>query len=174
MRRPLAACRSGFTVAAALVLLTACGGSGDDDTASSSTSRSSAAATSSASASPEAADPAFCASAGRLLSGLTPALTGATDPATLAPTLTQAATDARQVVPPQSIAADWTALTDGLDQFAKAAAAVNVDDTASAAQFEQVKNQLVTGLAGAAVRVQTYLSQQCGLQAPTGTAAPTS
>jgi hypothetical protein len=173
MRRPLAACRSGFTVAAALVLLTACGGSGDD-TASSSTSRSSAAATSSASASPEAADPAFCASAGRLLSGLTPALTGATDPATLAPTLTQAATDARQVVPPQSIAADWTALTDGLDQFAKAAAAVNVDDTASAAQFEQVKNQLVTGLAGAAVRVQTYLSQQCGLQAPTGTAAPTS
>ena len=173
MRRPLAACRSGFTVAAALVLLTACGGSGEDDSASSSTARS-AATTSSAPASAEAADPAFCASAGRLLAGLTPALTGATDPATLAPTLTQAATDARQAVPPQSIAADWTALTDGLDQFAKAAAAVNVDDTASAAQFEQVKNQLVTVLAGAAVRVQTYLSQQCGLQAPTGSAAPTS
>ena len=173
MRRPLAACRAGFTVAAALVLLTACGGSGEDDSASSSTARS-AATTSSAPASAEAADPAFCASAGRLLAGLTPALTGATDPATLAPTLTQAATDARQVVPPQSIAADWTALTDGLDQFAKAAAAVNVDDTASAAQFEQVKNQLVTGLAGAAVRVKTYLSQQCGLQAPTGSAAPTS
>ena len=173
MRRPLAACRAGFTVAAALVLLTACGGSGEDDSASSSTARS-AATTSSAPASAEAADPAFCASAGRLLAGLTPALTGATDPATLAPTLTQAVTDARQVVPPQSIAADWTALTDGLDQFAKAAAAVNVDDTASAAQFEQIKNQLVTGLAGAAVRVQTYLSQQCGLQAPTGTAAPSS
>ena len=173
MRRPLAACRAGFTVAAALVLLTACGGSGEDDSASSSTARS-AATTSSAPASAEAADPAFCASAGRLLAGLTPALTGATDPATLAPTLTQAATGARQVVPPQSIAADWTALTDGLDQFAKAAAAVNVDDTASAAQFEQVKNQLVTVLAGAAVRVHTYLSQQCGLQAPTGSAAPTS
>ena len=106
---------------------------------------------------------------------LIPAVTGTDDPATLAPALQQASADAQAVEPPEAIATDWAALRDGLDQFARAAAAVVPNDTASAAQFAQfaqTKTQLVARLAGSATTVQTYLGQECGLT--TGSAAPTS
>ena len=169
MHRTLAVCRNGLSVVAALALLTACGGSDGDDTAASTSSSSSSAAETSAS---ETASPEFCARAAGLLAQVTPALTGTGDPSTLAPTLTQAATDAKAVEPPASIADDWSALVDGLDQAATAAAAVDPNDPASAAQFAQLKTQLLTQLAGPAASVQTYLGQDCGLS--TGSAAPTS
>jgi hypothetical protein len=81
------------------------------------------------------------------------------------------ASDAAAVEPPASIADDWSALTDGLDRFATAAAAVNPSDPASAAEFVQLRAQLLSQLAGPAGNVQTFLGQECGLS--TG-ASPTS
>jgi hypothetical protein len=154
---------------AALALLTACGGSDGDDTAASTSSSSSSAAETSESG---AADPAFCTQAAALLAEVTPAVTGPGDPATLAPTLAQAVTDAQAIEPPPAIADDWSALSAGLEQFATAAAAVNPADTASVAQFTQLKAQLLGQLAGPAGNVQTFLGQECGLS--TGAATPTS
>jgi hypothetical protein len=169
MHRTLAACRDGLSVVAALALLTACGGSDGDDTAASTSSSSSSAAETSESG---AADPAFCTQAAALLAEVTPAVTGPGDPATLAPTLAQAVTDAQAIEPPPAIADDWSALSAGLEQFATAAAAVNPGDTASVAQFTQLKAQLLGQLAGPAGNVQTFLGQECGLS--TGSATPTS
>jgi len=168
MHRTLAVCRNGLTVVAALALLTACGGSDDDTAGSTSSSSSSAAATSESGAS----DAAFCTQAAELLAEVTPAVTGSGDPTTLAPTLAQAVTDAQAIEPPAAIADEWSALTDGLDQFATAAAAVNPSDAASVEQFTQLKAQLLGQLAGPAGSVQTFLGQKCGLS--TGSAAPTS
>ena len=167
MHRTVAVCRNGLTVVAAVALLTACGGS-DDDTAGSTSSSSSSAATSESGAS----DAAFCTQAAELLAEVTPAVTGSGDPTTLAPTLAQAVTDAQAIEPPAAIADEWSALTDGLDQFATAAAAVNPSDAASVEQFAQLKAQLLGQLAGPAGSVQTFLGQKCGLS--TGSAAPTS
>ncbi|HVD29059.1 MAG TPA: hypothetical protein VNC79_11260 [Mycobacteriales bacterium] len=167
MHRTLAVCRNGLTVVAAVALLTACGGS-DDDTAGSTSSSSSSAATSESGAS----DAAFCTQAAELLAEVTPAVTGSGDPTTLAPTLAQAVTDAQAIEPPAAIAEQWSALTDGLEQFATAAAAVNPSDAASVEQFTQLKAQLLGHLAGPAGSVQTFLGQKCGLS--TGSAAPTS
>jgi hypothetical protein len=165
MHRTLAACRDGLSVVAALALLTACGGSDGDDTAASTSSSSSSAAETSESG-------AFCTQAAALLAEVTPAVTGPGDPATLAPTLAQAVTDAQAIEPPPAIADDWSALGAGLEQFATAAAAVNPGDTASVAQFTQLKAQLLGQLAGPAGNVQTFLGQECGLS--TGAATPTS
>jgi hypothetical protein len=165
MRRTPAVLRNGLSLVATLALLTACGGS-DDDTAAS-TSSSAAPTTESG-----ASDPAFCTQAAGLLAEVTPALTSVGDPTTLAPTLTQAATDAQAIEPPAPIADDWSALTDGLEQFATAAAAVNPSDPASTEQFVQLKTQLLSQLAGPAGSVQTFLGQECGLS--TGAATPTS
>jgi hypothetical protein len=170
MRRSEIAVRSGLSMAASLLLLVAgCGGSDEDDSASA-TSSSSAAATTSASESE--ADPAFCAAAGDILADVTPALMSTDDPTTLAPVIQQAATDARAVEPPESIADDWTALTDGLAEFAAAAAAVTANDPASSAAYLETRTRLLGELGGAATNVQLYVSQQCGL--PAGGATPTS
>ena len=169
MRRSGIAVRSGLPVAAALLLLLAgCGGSDEDDSASATSSSS---ATTSATPT-ETADPAFCAAAGDILADITPALMSTDDPTTLAPVVQQAATDARAVEPPESIADDWTALTDGLDEFAAAAAAVNANDPATQTAYLETRTRLLGELGGAATNVQLYVSQQCGL--PTGGATPTS
>ena len=172
MRRVLTASRAGLCMAVAVTLLAGCGGGSDDDSSSSATSTSSSSAAASETAGADPATAAFCDSARKLLAALVPAVTGADDAATLAPVLQQALADAKTVEPPAAIATDWAALSNGLDQFAQAAAAVVPNDTASAAQFLQTKTQLVAQLGGSAATVQTYLGKECGLT--TGSAAPTS
>ena len=170
MRRTLTVCRSGLSVAAAVLLLTACGGSGDD-TESSATSESN----SSASASGSAADSEFCSEAARALSEVEPAFTSqGGDPAALAPALQDAADKVRAIDPPGEIASDWTALADGIEQFAQAFGEVDVNDPASASALQQRTSEIIGKLSTSATNVQTYLAEKCGLETPSESAAPTS
>jgi hypothetical protein len=171
MRRTLTLCRTGLSVAAAVVLLSACGGSGDDTSASSSSSARSSASPTSATA----ADAEFCTQAASTLGRIEPAFTGAqNDPAQLATVLQQAAEQVRGIQPPSEISADWSKLADGIEQFAQAFASVNPGDPASQSALQQRTQQIIGSLTTSATAVQTYLGQKCGLQTPTGTAAPTS
>jgi hypothetical protein len=172
MRRTLTVCRNGLSVAAAAVLLTACGGSGNDNSASSS---SSATSSSASETSADAASSQFCTQAADALSQVEPAFTGqGGDPASLAPALQQAADKVRAIDPPSDIAADWTALADGIEQFAQAFAEVNVNDPASASALQQRTTEIIGSLSTSATNVQTYLAEKCGLETPTETASPTS
>jgi hypothetical protein len=168
MRRTLTVCRGGLSVAAAVLLLTACGGSDDDTSASRESS-------SSASASGSAAGSEFCTEAARALSELEPAFTDqGGDPAALAPALQEAADKVRAIDPPSQIASDWTALGDGIEQFAQAFGEVDVNDPASASALQQRTSEIIGQLSMSATNVETYLSEECGLQTPTGSSAPTS
>jgi hypothetical protein len=168
MRRILTVCRNGLSVAAALALLTACGGSGDDESASSSSTTTSASESSAGAAGSE-----FCSQAADALSQVEPAFTGqGDDPAALAPALQQAADTVRGIDPPSAIADDWTALADGIEQFAQAFAEVDAGDPASAAELQQRSAEIISQLSTSATNVQTYLAQECGLS--TESASPTS
>jgi hypothetical protein len=168
MRRTLTVCRSGLSVAAAVLLLTACGGSDDDTSASSESS-------SSASASGSAAGSEFCTEAARALGELEPAFTGqGGDPAALAPALQDAADKVRAIDPPSQIASDWTALADGIEEFAQAFGKVDVNDPASASALQQRTSEIIGQLSMSATNVETYLAEECGLETPTGSSAPTS
>jgi hypothetical protein len=173
MRRTLTVCRGAFAVAATAVLLTACGGSnGGGSSASASSQTSSSASESSAGA----ADSGFCTQAADALGKVEPAFTGqGNDPAKLAPALRDAADEVRAIKAPSEIAADWTALADGLEQFADAFANVDVNDPASASALQQRTTQIIGQLSAPAAKVQTYLADRCGLETPaTDSAAPTS
>lgn len=173
MRRTLTACRAGLPVAAAVVLLTACGGgSGSEKSAASGTPATSSSATQSTAGTASA----FCTKATTTLNGLSPAFTASqSDPSKLAPLLTQAADQVRAIQPPAEIGTDWTALADGLDQFATAYAHVNVNDPAAASAFQQQNSALLTTLTGAVTHVQSYMEKNCGLApASSAPAAPSS
>src|SRR4051794_38344734 len=115
MRRTLAACRAGFSVAAAVVLLSACGGSGKDDSASSSGSRASR-------TSADVAGSEFCTKAAAVESNLSSVVTDESDPASLPQALRDAVTEIRAIDPPSEISSDWQALADGVEQLAAALA----------------------------------------------------
>jgi hypothetical protein len=93
----------------------------------------------------------------------------------LAPALQQAADDVRAIEAPSEISSDWTALADGIEQFAQAFAEVDVNDPASASAFQQRTTEIVGSLSSSATNVQTYLAEECGID-PTATdsAAPSS
>jgi ABC-type phosphate transport system substrate-binding protein len=171
MRRTLSVCRGGVAAVAAVVVLAACGGS-DDESASSETGASSSSA---AETSAEPADSEFCTQAREALAEVEPAFQGSSDPATLAPTLQEAAENVREIEPPSEISSDWTALADGIEQFAQAFAEVDVDDPASAEAFQQRTNEIIGSLSTSATSVQTYLAEECGVEVDaTDPAAPTS
>jgi hypothetical protein len=166
MRRNSLASRAGLSLAAAAVLLTACGGSGKDNSASSS-SRTSASKTSA-----EAAGSKFCTQAAAIESSVGSAMANQSDPNSIKQALQTAVAQIRGIDPPNEIASDWTALADGVEQLATAFANVNFTDQAAVASFEQTASQLESKLTGASANVEKYLSEKCGLTAPT--AAPTS
>src|SRR4051794_30824273 len=170
MRRTLTLCRSGLSVAAAVVLLSACGGGGNDNSASSSSSaRSSASATSA-----DAAGSAFCAKAADALQSVEPAISGSeNDPASLGPALQKAADQVRAIEAPSEISKDWTALADGIEQLGQIVVKEGTGDPASQSAQQQI-GAIVGRLTSSAVSVQTYLSEKCGIEVPTGSAAPTS
>jgi hypothetical protein len=169
MSRTRTVCRSGLAVGAAVVLLTACGGSNNTSAGSSTTASRSSAAQSTASG----AGSEFCTQAAGALKDVQPAVTGGSDPSALASALQDAANRVRTIHAPSAIAKDWTALGDGIEQFAQAFAGVNPNDPAAAASLNQRTSQIAANLTAAATKVQTYLTNQCGIAVPTG-ATPTS
>jgi len=171
MRRPLRACRRALTLTAAVVLLTACGGSDGDAAASGSGAASSSAAESGAGETGSG----FCGQAAGALQHVEPAFADEEDPAALAPALHQAADDVRAIEAPPEIRSEWSALADGMEEFAQAFAEVDTADPASASAFRQRTTEIVGRLSTTATTVQAYLADECGLQVdPTDPAAPTS
>ncbi|SNR35902.1 hypothetical protein [Blastococcus mobilis] len=172
MRQTLTACRSGLSAAAAVVLLTACGGSDGEESAS---SESSASSSSAAQTTAGESGSEFCTQAREALEQIEPAFSGSGDPTALAPALQQAADDVRAIEAPAEISSDWTALGDGIEQFAQAFAAVDVNDPASASAFQQRTTEIVGSLTSSATNVQSYLTEECGIDpTPTDPAAPSS
>ncbi|RBY97098.1 hypothetical protein DQ237_05800 [Blastococcus sp. TF02-8] len=169
MRRSLSACRTGIPVAAALVLLTACGGSDDDSSASGSTSSSSSAAETSASA-----DSAFCTEAASIQERLEASVSDQSDPTQLPALLDEAATEIRGIEAPDEIAADWSALADGVQQFSGAIAGIDFNDPNALATLEQKLAPLQQQLDSASTNVSNYLRDECGIDVPTETSSPTS
>ena len=171
MRRTLTACRSGLSVAAAVVLLSACGGSDEGGSASSTSEASSSAAETSA----DAAGSQFCAEAAAVQENVGSTLNDQSDPASLPQALQDAATEIRAIEPPPEIAADWTALADGVEQIAAAFQAIDFNDPNALATFQEQVGQLQTDLGTASTNVETYLREECGLDTgPSEPAAPSS
>jgi hypothetical protein len=169
MRRAVPLHRVGLSVAAALVLLTACSGSDKQNSAASSTKASSASATSA-----QAAGSEFCTQAAAIQSSVGSAVTDSSDPATVKQALQTAVAKIRAIHPPSEIAADWSALANGVEQLATAFANVNVSDQAAVASFEQTAGNLEKQLSGPSANVEKYLGDKCGLTIPTQSASPTS
>ena len=171
MRRTLTVCRGGLSVAAAVVLLSACGGSGDDEQESASSGTSASASESEA---PQA-DSEFCTQAASIEDRVSSTLNDQTDPASLPTALQQAADEIRKIEPPDEIASDWEALASGVEQIATAFSQVDFNDPNALATFEAQVGQLQTQLESASNNVETYLSEECGIDTSgTGSASPTS
>ena len=169
MRRTLTACRSGLSVAAAVVLLSACGGSDEGSSASSTT-----AAESSAAESGGSSDSQFCTEAAAIQEKVTASF-DEQDPASLGQVLQEGATEIRAIEPPDEIAADWTALADGLEQIAAAFADVDLTDPAAQQQLGQKIAELQGPLDSASTNVENYLRDECGIEMDSGeSAAPSS
>jgi hypothetical protein len=170
MRRTVAVYRAGLTAAAAVVLLSGCGGSGKDNSAASS----SAAGTSASETSADAAGSEFCTKAAAIESSVTSAVTDESDPAAIPQALREAAAKIRAIDPPSEIASDWSALAGGVEQLATAFAGVDFRDQGAVASFQQTASDLEAKLSGASANVEKYLSDKCGLTAPSESATPTS
>ncbi|MCW2637099.1 MAG: exported protein of unknown function [Blastococcus sp.] len=164
-------CRTGLPATAALVLLTACGGSGNADKQSSATEKTTSSASETSAA---AAGSDFCTAAAGVQERVGATFSGSSDPNSLPDVLQAAASEIRGIEPPEEIAADWTNFADGIEQIA-AAAQVDFNDQAAVATFQQQAAALQQKFGTSFTKVETYLSDQCGLTGePTGTTAPTS
>jgi hypothetical protein len=164
MRRALVLSCAGPAVAA-VVLLAGCGGSGSTASASSTTA---AASSHAASSSAPLARTPFCQESTKTLTELAPAFTSSeSDPTKLGAILQKAAAQVRAIQPPAAIAADWKTLADSLDQFASSYSGVDPRNPASASAFAARNTTLMGSLSAAAGHVETYLSTNCGLTAPT-------
>ena len=167
--------RIGLAGAAAVAMLSACGGGSSDDTASSSSSSSETSSSSSSSSSSSApeADSAFCQQAAGLQTQLasTPDLS---DPAAAAPAFQQIADSVRGIDAPAEISSDWNALADGLEQIGQLFATTDFNDPNQAAAAQQQIAQLESTLSSASTNVESYLTDQCGIDTSGDGASPTS
>ena len=173
--------RSALAAGAAVLLLGAC--SGDEEpaaepsagTTATSTAAASTTGSASASAAPQAGSE-FCTRSQELLEGLGAAFTDQADPASVRAAFEEAAEGFRRIEPPPTVEDDWTALADGLDQYAAAFADLDETDPESVAAFQQRTGTLQGELTGAATGVESYLASECGITdtAPpsTGSTAP--
>jgi hypothetical protein len=180
MRRTLL--RSGLLPAAtALVLLTGCGSSDVEDStpsgATSAAEETSAAETSapetSASGSEDAAGSEFCTEATGIVQRLTGSATSG-NPADLPQTFRDAAQEIRALEAPEELAADWTALADGVDQIATTLQDIDPTDPNALATLQERLAPLQQQLSQSSSNVEQYLVEECGLGQPTEESAPTS
>jgi hypothetical protein len=150
VRRTLDLVRIGVGGAAAVVLLAACGG-GDSGADS--------AATSAAEGTAAGEDADFCASAAGIDERVDTALSDAEGDPSLADAFREIADDLRGIEAPAAIAADWTALSAGLDRMAEAFGQVDISDLDSLEALDQAEGDLTT-VSGT---VDDYLSDECGI-----------
>ena len=158
MRSPLPARRAGLSVVAALVLLPGCSGSDDESSAS--------AVPSSASATPSAAESSgsgFCTEAASIQERLEATVISQSDPTQLPQILDEAATEIRAVEAPAEIAADWTALADGVERFADAIAGIDFTGPDALAALERQLAPVQQELGTASTNVTEYLREECGI-----------
>lgn len=182
MRATLPLFRRCLAVSAAAVLLTACSGdesgdAGGDDSATSPTTSSGPAPTSDGEVEAPEVEPVFCSQSQDLLEGLGAVFTDQTDPAAVEGAFQEAAEGFRTIEPPPEIEGDWTALGDGLEEYASAFAELDETDPQSVADFQQRTSALQGELTTAASNVESYLNEECGIgtgQESTETSAPTS
>jgi hypothetical protein len=174
MRRPLSLCRSGLAAAAAVVLLTACG-SGNDTTASESSSSSTSSAGETTENSAPQADSEFCTEAAAIQERITASFTSADEQSNLGEIFQQAAEEIRAIEPPAELADDWAAFADGIERFAEISQ-IDFNDPQAVAEWQQQAAQVQQEFAPALTRLQTYLTQECGLTSDetTESATPTS
>ncbi|RBY92012.1 hypothetical protein DQ244_06740 [Blastococcus sp. TBT05-19] len=159
-------------MAAALVLLTACGGSDESDAASGPSTSASASATRTTGG---AAGSEFCTEAASIQERLEATVTEQSDPTQLPAILDEAAQEIRAIEAPDEIAADWSALADGVQQFSAAIAGIDFNDPNALATLEQKLTPLQQQLDSASTNVSTYLRDECGIDVDsTEPAAPTS
>jgi hypothetical protein len=171
MRRTLTACRTGLSVAAALVLLTACGGSDEDESAS---SESSASSSSAAETTAPEADSEFCTQAAGIEERVSSSF-NQSDPALLGQALRDAASEITAIEPPSEIASDWSALAAGVEQIAGIIETTDPNDPAAQESAGAQLQQLQADLQSSSANVETYLSEQCGIDTSgSEPAAPTS
>ena len=176
MRAPAPLLTAGLS--AALLLLTGCGGSDEGSSAASSSSSSSSSAAPSTSGSPtapasatSAEAAAFCAEAVTLEQSVNATVgTASSDPTQLPPALQRLADQYAAIEPPAEIAADWTALVDGVQQLATAAQGIDFTDPTAAQQLQAAAGGLQEQLTTATTNVSTYATANC----PETTPAPSS
>ena len=160
MRRSLTLLVRATAVPVAAVLLTACGGGdGDSDSAASSSAAESSSAAPSSSEAAEG-DSEFCSQAENFGTELSSSFSS-DDPAQLTQNLQDAADGLREIEAPDEISEDWNALADGLDQVATTLDGVDPNDPEAAAEVQQQ----LAGLQESATNVQTYLQEECGIDA---------
>jgi hypothetical protein len=166
--------RAGAVPALAVALAACSADEGGDDAAPPAASSSSGTAASpSGSAAPQAGSE-FCTRSRELLEGLGAAFTDQADPASVEGAFERTAEGFRAVEPPAEIEQDWTALADGLEEYAAAFAELDETDPESVADFQQRTGTLQGELTGAATAVESYLAEECGIAGSSGTAAPSS
>lgn len=168
--------RQAVICASVLVLAGCSGGAAPPDAGSSASSApTSAPASSSGSAAPQAGSE-FCTSSQELLEGLGAAFSDQADAESVRAAFEQAAEGFREIEPPPAVADDWTALADGLEQYAAAFAELDESDPESVAAFQERTGVLQGELTAAATGVESYLAAECGLSdlppSSTGSAAP--
>ncbi|MDQ1532164.1 MAG: hypothetical protein QOE37_2317, partial [Microbacteriaceae bacterium] len=106
---------------------------------------------------------------------LAPSFTGgASDPAALGAAVKKEAELVKSIQPPAEIAADWKTLSAALDSLASSYGGLDPHNPASASTFLARNQAQLTALEGAATHLETYLSTNCGITAPTGVPAASS
>ncbi len=160
MRRSLTLLVRATAVPVAAVLLTACGGGdGDSDSAASSSPSETTSEAPASSEAPEG-DSEFCSQAQDFGTSISSSFSS-DDPAQLTQNLQDAADGLREIEAPPEISEDWTALADGLDQVATTLDGADPNDPQTAAEVQQQ----LAGLQESATNVQTYLQEECGIDA---------
>jgi hypothetical protein len=165
--------RAGLAGVAAVVLLTSCGGNNSTSSSSSGSSATTSSSSAASSGSAGASGSEFCTQAVSVLSQLGSAAQ-VQDPTQLGPVLQQAATQLKSLNPPSAIATDWNALVNAVSQLGQAASTTDFTNAEQAQAFQQQASELQTQLGGSEAKVQSYLTNQCGITSSTGSTAPTS
>jgi hypothetical protein len=157
--RPTGVHRAVLAGVAALVLLTGCGRDGGQSTTGTPDGTPVAAADSSTtSARADGAD--FCRSAAGIDDRVDSALTDRRDDdPSVADAFRQIATELRGIPAPAAITSDWGAMAAGLDRMADAFGGLDVTDLDSLEALDRAEGDLTA----ASRRVETYLSDECGL-----------
>ena len=182
MRRTLTLSRAALPMAVAVAMLTACSGDSDTpDTASPETSEAEIDPETEPETDPEAdpeapeAGSEFCTQAADLPNELEEAFSAQTDPSQAGLAFQQAADAVRGIEPPEEISTDWAALSDGLERYAELFNSLDLTDPSAAATLQAEGQELATQLQEAGTNVETYLTEQCGIDAGSEeTAAPPS